>query len=128
MATAGNPLSGLANIAKNVGEGAVSLLQGATSGALGTPGTSGGQAAIENVGGAVATPVAAVGNVVGAGDTAIGSVEDFLQGLTSANLWIRAAKIFLGGAMLLVGLVKLTGIDTKAKGIASTAIKAAPFV
>jgi hypothetical protein len=58
----------------------------------------------------------------------LGSVVDFLQGLTSANLWIRVAKIIAGGAILIVGLVKLTGADKKAGGLAAKAVKVAPLL
>jgi len=62
------------------------------------------------------------------GVTAISSVEDFLQGLTSANLWIRVAKVTVGGVILIVGLVKLTGVDKAAGGIAAKAVKVAPLL
>jgi hypothetical protein len=52
----------------------------------------------------------------------------FLSDLTSANLWIRVAKIGLGGAILLVGLAKLTGADQKLGGITAKAVKAAPLL
>lgn len=58
----------------------------------------------------------------------ISSVTDFLQGLTSANLWIRAAKIVIGGTILIVGLVKLTGADKAFGGAAATAVKISPFL
>jgi hypothetical protein len=53
--------------------------------------------------------------------TAIGA---FIGDLTSASLWIRAAKIIGGGAILLVGVAKLSG----AGGIAAKAVKAAPLL
>jgi hypothetical protein len=49
----------------------------------------------------------------------------FLSDLTSDNLWIRAAKIAIGGTILIVGLAKITGAD---HGIAAKAIKAAPLL
>lgn len=55
----------------------------------------------------------------------ISNVTDFLGGLTSANLWIRVAKGIIGGALILLGAAKLTGIDNK---IAKTALKAAPLL
>lgn len=55
----------------------------------------------------------------------ISSVTDFLGGLTSANLWIRIAKGIIGGALILLGAAKLTGIDNK---VANAAVKAAPLL
>jgi hypothetical protein len=69
-----------------------------------------------------------VAGAVNTADTAITSVEGFLQGLTSANLWIRAAKIVAGGAILIVGLVKLTGADKKVGSLAAKAVKVAPLL
>lgn len=36
---------------------------------------------------------------------------DFLAALTSANTWIRVAKVVVGGVLLIVGLVHITGAD-----------------
>jgi hypothetical protein len=55
----------------------------------------------------------------------IDSVSQFLSGLTSANLWIRVAKVAIGGVILIVGIAKLTGVE---KGIVGTAVKAAPLL
>lgn len=56
----------------------------------------------------------------------------FLNALTSANLWLRIAKVMLGGALLLVGTVKLVGADKSATGTVGkavkTAVKVAPFL
>lgn len=60
--------------------------------------------------------------------TGLGSVVDFLQGLTSANLWIRVAKVLVGGVMLIVGLAKITGADKAIGGVASKAVRIAPFL
>jgi hypothetical protein len=62
------------------------------------------------------------------GAAAISSVADFLQGLTSANLWIRVAKIVVGGAILLIGLAKITGADKAIGGVAKKAVAVAPFL
>jgi len=51
----------------------------------------------------------------------------FLQGLTSATLWIRVAKVVIGGAMLLIGLAKLTGAD-KTVAVLGKAAAAAPLL
>jgi hypothetical protein len=58
----------------------------------------------------------------------ITSVENFLTGLTSANLWIRAAKIVIGGALLIVGVAHMTGADKAAGGVLKDAVKAAPLL
>lgn len=56
------------------------------------------------------------------------SVGGFLAGLTSGNLWVRVAKVAIGGVILVVGLAKLTGADQKAPAIVRTAVKAAPLL
>lgn len=55
-------------------------------------------------------------------------VTGFLHGLTSANLWIRVAKVIAGGVILTVGLVKLTGLESRAPAIIGKAVKAAPLL
>ena len=57
--------------------------------------------------------------------TPVASVTDFLSGFTSKNLWVRVAKVAVGGIILIVGLAKLTGAE---KGIAGAAVKAAPLL
>jgi hypothetical protein len=44
--------------------------------------------------------------------TGISSVADFLQGLTDANLWIRVAKVAVGGIMILIAVAKITGAES----------------
>lgn len=63
------------------------------------------------------------------------SQTDWEQGLlslfgdvTSANFWVRAVKIGIGAAILIVGLAKLTGADQKVGGAAAKAVKIAPFL
>jgi hypothetical protein len=68
--------------------------------------------------GAVATGVA---TGLPSWETAIGT---FLGALSSASTWIRVAKVAVGGAMLLVGIAKLTG----AGGVAAKAVKIAPLL
>jgi hypothetical protein len=68
--------------------------------------------------GAVATGVA---TGLPSWETAIGT---FLGALSSASTWIRVAKVTIGGAMLLVGIAKLTG----AGGVAAKAVKIAPLL
>jgi hypothetical protein len=62
------------------------------------------------------------------GLSAISNVDQFVSALGSANLWIRVAKVTIGGVILIVGLAKLTGLDAKAPGIVKTAVKAAPLL
>jgi hypothetical protein len=55
----------------------------------------------------------------------LGTIGNFFSGLTQANLWIRVLKGVIGGALMLVGIAKLTGVQ---KGIAGTAVKVAPLL
>ena len=81
----------------------------------------------------------AVGDIIGATGASVGAVATgvatgipswegaigtFLGDLSSASTWIRVAKVLVGGAMLLVGIAKLTG----APGIAAKAVKIAPLL
>lgn len=50
---------------------------------------------------------------------------DFLGALESGALWLRALKIAVGSALLIIGAVKITGAGP---AIAKTAVKAAPFL
>ena len=59
---------------------------------------------------------------------ALPSIGQFLAMLTDKNLWIRVVKIIAGGAMLIVGLAKLTGADKTAGSLASKAVKVAPLL
>jgi hypothetical protein len=52
----------------------------------------------------------------------------FLSDLTSANLWIRVGKVAIGGAILVVGIAKLTGTDQKLGSAVSTGVKYAPLL
>jgi hypothetical protein len=55
-------------------------------------------------------------------------INGFLSDITSANLWIRVAKIAIGGAILIVGLAKLTGTDQKLGNAVSSGVKYAPLL
>ena len=71
------------------------------------------------------------GSLGGAAEAAVPGVTstlDFLTRLTDASLWIRVAKVTVGGVILVVGLIKLTGADQKIGGVAEKAVKAAPFL
>jgi hypothetical protein len=48
------------------------------------------------------------------------SVSSFLTSLSSANTWIRVAKVIIGGVLLIVGIVHITGADN---AVASAARK-----
>jgi hypothetical protein len=133
MATTSNPLTDIANAAKAAAgalTGGNNLTQQVTGVKAATPQSNVatvGQAAAA-VAGAPAAAVSAGESAVNTADTAIGSVEDFLQGLTSANLWIRIAKVIAGGAILLIGLAKITGASEKAGSIAAKAVRVAPLL
>jgi hypothetical protein len=56
-----------------------------------------------------------------------GQIGAFLAALSSANTWIRVAKVIAGSAILIVGLAKLTGADQRAAPLAK-AVKLAPLL
>lgn len=58
----------------------------------------------------------------------LSSLDSFLAALTSQTLWIRVAKVVIGGALLIVGVAKLTGADKAVGGVVATAVKAAPLL
>jgi hypothetical protein len=82
--------------------------------------------------GAIGDIIGATGAATGAVATGVatgipsweGSLTSFLGDLTSAATWLRIAKVLIGGAMLLVGVAKLTG----ASGVAAKAVKLAPLL
>ena len=91
------------------------------------------------LGAAVVTAAEADGKVTGAAASAsvsvldgLGSWETSLTGLlgdlTSASLWVRVAKVVVGGTLLIVGVAKLTGADKAVGGALGTAVKAAPLL
>lgn len=57
----------------------------------------------------VATTAAGEAGVPATGINAIG---DFFNNLSSQNLWIRAAKIVIGGTMLIVALSNMSGASS----------------
>jgi hypothetical protein len=59
--------------------------------------------------------------------TAAAAANSFLQSLSSANLWIRVAKIAIGGVLLIVGAAKLTGAD-KGVAVLGKAVAKAPLL
>jgi hypothetical protein len=78
---------------------------------------------------AVAAGGLALGDVAAGVETAqylpgwTDSLTALLGDLTSANTWIRVAKVIVGSVMLVVGLAKLTGADS-ATGIGRIVAKA----
>lgn len=73
-------------------------------------------------------PLGAAANAGADAESALQSVSDLVNALGNKNLWIRAAMILVGGAMLTVGLLKLTGGDKAIGGIAAKAVKVAPLL
>ena len=53
------------------------------------------------------------------------AISGFLGGLESGTLWIRVAKVIVGGTILIVGFAKLTNLDNT---VAKAAVKAAPLL
>jgi hypothetical protein len=64
-----------------------------------------------------------VNSIPGVG-SAISSVEGFVSAFGNKTLWIRVAKVGLGGAILLVGIVELTGVSGKV----ANAVKKMPII
>lgn len=48
----------------------------------------------------------------------ISTVSGLISALTSANTWIRVVKVVIGGVLLIVGLVHMTGVGGAAAGLA----------
>jgi hypothetical protein len=57
--------------------------------------------------------------------TGLGTVGGFLSALSSSNTWVRVAKVAIGGIILIVGIAKLSGMNSS---VAAKAIKVAPFL
>lgn len=51
-----------------------------------------------------------------------------IGGISGTNLAIRLVKVIAGGVILIVGLAKLTGFDSKAGSVVQGAVKAAPLL
>lgn len=67
-------------------------------------------------------------NPLGAAASGFSSVTGLLSALGNANLWIRIVKVVAGGAILVIGLAKITGADQHLSGFAAKAVKAAPLL
>jgi hypothetical protein len=94
------------NVAERITAGAVSS---STGGLAGTAGASAQQA------------VAKTANAATSWEQ---SVANFFQALGSANLWIRVAKVAIGGGLLIVGVSKLTGADKQVATLGKVVAKA----
>jgi hypothetical protein len=84
----------------------------------------------DNQAGEVSSPVTAAGaKGVGAAESAVSGVPDFLSRLTSANLWIRVGEVVVGLILLGIGLnAMLKGKPLQVvTGAAGVAGKAAMF-
>jgi hypothetical protein len=71
-----------------------------------------------------------VGNVPGIANPLdwLSNIGQFFTALTQPNLWLRIAKVLLGGVMVVAGLIKLTGTDKKVYGLAGMAAQRLPGV
>lgn len=45
------------------------------------------------------------------------AVQNFLAALSSSALWLRVAKVVIGGALLLIGLARMSGADKVADAV-----------
>ena len=48
----------------------------------------------------------------------LAAIAGFFSALGNANTWIRVAKVVVGGVLLIVGLVHITGVDNAAASVA----------
>ncbi len=66
------------------------------------------------------SPGSVVGGVTNAAvnATGINAIGGFFSALGEANTWIRVAKVVVGGALLIIGLVHITGADNAVASIA----------
>lgn len=67
------------------------------------------------------------------GNDAVNAAENstslgILSDLTNPVLWVRVAKVVIGGTILIVGLAKLTGADKNAGKAVKSAVKFAPLL
>ena len=57
-------------------------------------------------------------DAVNAAQNATGSLGSLISALTSSNTWIRVVKVVIGGVLLIVGLVHITGVSGTAADVA----------
>ena len=92
---------------------------------------AGGESTLQQVKAGIGAGLKSDVGVLGTGARAaqkVPSITSFLSMLTDKNLWIRVIKIIAGGAMLIVGLAKLTGADKTAGSLAGKAVRVAPLL
>jgi hypothetical protein len=92
---------------------------------IGAAAGAGGAAAGGN--GAQVPQAAAGGSAAGgaAGDAAasgINAIGDFFNRLSQANTWLRVVKVVVGGALLLEGILRMTGAQTTIVSAAKRAL------
>jgi len=66
------------------------------------------------------SPIPGVGITPSGGVTSnaipgLSQIGDFFGALTSSNTWIRVAKVLVGGILLIMGLVHMTGTESAVK-------------
>lgn len=67
---------------------------------------------------AAAQDVAPVEAPVDAAKSALDATKDIWATLSSENLWIRVAKIVIGGTLVIIGVSKMTGISNAVTQVA----------
>lgn len=77
----------------------------------------------------ILTPSGAAGAVAQGSPlgSAITSVEGFVSAFGDKNLWIRVAKVVIGGSILIVGIAKLTGFEDEARKAGAAAMNVTPM-
>lgn len=85
-------------------------------------------AAIVNEAETLGTFTGAAAQATVTGVTGVASWESgltsFLSALGSATLWVRVAKVVIGGTLLIVGAAKLTGVDKQVATVGKVVAKA----
>lgn len=104
-AKAAAPPSGLSYIGTLVGGSVGAVISGFTNPTAAPTDISGGASA-----GSAAAP-------------GLGQIGQFFSDLTSANTWIRVAKVVAGGMLLIIGLAHMTGVS----GAAANAARKVPL-
>jgi hypothetical protein len=75
-------------------------------------------------GGATTAAQAGAGAAQGGLSLYQNAVFQFLGQLSNANLWVRVAKVIVGGALVIVGAAKLTGADKQVAMLGKAVAKA----
>jgi hypothetical protein len=69
-----------------------------------------------------------LGTAAGLAGGILNGFSAVISGLSGKNILVRAAKMIIGGVILILGLLKLTGADQSVKGVTAKAVHAAPFL